>query len=95
MQQYKAKENSLLLLNPVTNGQFLTFLYYIKRLKIFAEVAYNNPFTINYISQSVSQSVGVLPKKWYSTIGSTPKRYYFCTLGVILTFYKILIYYSH
>ena len=49
MQQYKAKENGLLLLNPVTNGQFLTFLYYIKRLKIFAEVAYNNPFTINFI----------------------------------------------
>ena len=43
---YKAKDNCLLLLNPVTDGQFLTFLYNIKRLGIIAEAAYTNPFTI-------------------------------------------------
>ena len=46
---YKAKDNCLLLLNPVTDGQFLTFLYNIKRLRIIAKAAYNNLFTINYI----------------------------------------------
>ena len=46
---YKAKENGLLLLNPVTNRQFLTFLYYAKMPKNIAEVAYNSPFTIHYI----------------------------------------------
>ena len=42
-------KTSLLLLNPVTDGQFLTFLYNIKRLGIIAEAAYTNLFTINYI----------------------------------------------
>ena len=40
--------NSLLSLNPGTNGQFLTLQSDVKRLKN-AEVSNTNPFTIHYI----------------------------------------------
>ena len=43
------QKTGLLLLNPVTNRQFLTLLNYIKRLHIIAEVPDKLPNTINYV----------------------------------------------